>query len=91
MFHYELFEEFSSDVFHEFADVDENLEDELIAYLGALSVQERAQLAKTLLNLSKMSPGERSSVLEMVHFSWEVDDEVGFFVALSEVAQGIED
>jgi len=91
MLDYDLLNEFSSDVFHEFADVGGVLEDELLAFLSGLSVEERNRLAASLSKLSNMTPNERSDVLERLQFAWEVDDESNFFASLSEVAQGIVD
>ena len=91
MLDYDLLDEFSSDVFHEFADVSGVLEDELVAFLSGLSAEERRRLASSLSDLSNMTRVERSAVLERIQFAWEVDDEAGFFASLSEVAQGIVD
>lgn len=91
MLDYDLLDELSSDVFHEFADVSDVLEDELIAFLSGLSAEERDRLAISLSRLSSMSPIERSAALERIHFAWEVDDEAGFFASLSEVTKGIVD
>lgn len=89
MLDYDLLDEFSSDVFHEFADVSGVLEDELLAFLSGLTAEERNRLSASLSNLSSMTPIERSAALERIQFAWEVDDEEGFFAALSEVARGI--